>query len=1319
MMIEKVQGRVCSVASSSAFGSTFSRPETILRHSSKALSRYWQVGRWLYSALVVGVIVPALAQGPADLLHYPTVQTLIRFWPATVPVLVAIGGSMIIAWEANRNRIYYKLLERSADNYRQTRQGYRAIAAQLPEHRGTNQPLPPGDAGVPSNSFTIFDQQLYTERANAAAVYSDFISQGTKRILLIVGDGGSGKSTFLLHRMGELSGVLPSGTRPHPCVFINCKLDSLTYATELTAIIKGKLGEELPTILGEGIRGKQHRALVVLVDAINENVALAQDDINVHLTKFAEDYLSKPEYQVYLCVTVRKTYWDEQRRRFASNPTSAKFGWLNYVYLPPKRPIPVPSAETASVLLDDFAEAEFDLAYENYREVYRIEGLIPGERTRSICSNPLMLQVFCISFHDQDIRDLESVRSLVRDLDIFDAYANGALARIAEQVGIPVDEPSAYEETFAERAVRGLLLELALGMVDRGRPFLSDDEVFQIARTRAKEALGLGGLRIQTKDGLYWDGSALKAIISEGIILERGRAVISGRNKVNGIRFVSERYLEYSIGRGLVRRWRVEDLPRDQILADFGRLMEQHIRLRAQGFDNLRLGLGIAVLVAEQSASQLPERLYFDLLQTLARDAEFDWNQLACRIVQQLRTFNLAAQVVADEHRQDVDALLTILDGLAEKNDFVLRWDIELALLHAVDAGHGHAILRHLQTWMKPTAAFSQRLFGGESLGYLFKRRADYRNEVADVLDGIISTATELDFWILRGLMFSVGTMMDALESPAAPGEADLRLREGLELVPGELLRFAHRWWDRSVVLAGQIERDLQGSEEGWLNWRWADESPWTRVNAALAAEQACAHGKCTTSMVGVLRRLWRASADYNPHLSWAAWHVLGVAAGDEATSAQPRSEAAGLRGEIEDEARQKLADDPRAAWVLQAGLPAGQRIPAEVTTPVAVVYHPEYGHTDLHNHPESKERVQAILDFLETAAVPVGQGSQAPLTYVSPYRFSGWDDRKFLRLAHRDGWIRRVQELSRQLALEEKSDIVLESDLEVRAGSYEGAVLAVRGVVCAVDLVLSGPAVRLAIALVRPPGHLAGNKICIFNNVAVAARYGQQVLGDGNGRPAPHVLIVDCDAHHGKSTQDIFYEDDTVLYFSTHQAGVHPGTGRFAERGKDAGAGYIVNVPIPAGSGDRVFAEVLARILAPILDGFRPELIMVSFGTDAYCTDSFSQLELTERSYGELAATLLRYCQEHPQVGVVASLEGGYDMNSMGCCVRQFMDTFCECAPPAGATAAPPESPSSLDRYLLERDAGRKDPAIPESDQRWLADFAALETDLQRQWPA
>lgn len=1317
------------MASLPAFGAAFSWPERLLRRASRPLSGYWRVGRWLYSVLLAGVLIPALAQDPADLLHYPTVRALTRSWPVTVPVLAVIAASLAIARAGYRNRAYYDLLARSAGNYRQARQGYRAIAAQLPG-RGEDAAWPAPGGGPLEDGFAVFDQQLYTERSDAAAVYADFVRQSARRILLIVGDGGSGKSTFLLHRMARLSGVIPSGSRPHPCVFVNCKLDSLTQAAELAAIVGGKLGQDLPAILREGVRGRHDRALVVLLDAINENVAPPRDDINVHLTKFAEDYLSQPEQQVYLCVSVRKAYWDELRRRYASNPVSAAFGWLNYVYLPPSRPAPAPGAETASVLLGDFGATEFDRAYQNYGRVYRIEGRIPGERTRSICSNPLLLQVFCISFHDQDIGDLESVRNLVRDLDIFDAYARGALARVAEQAGIPADEPDALGETLAERAVRGLLLELALGMVELGRPFLSDEEVLHLARTRARDVLRSGNLRIQDKNDLYREGSPLRAIISEGIVLERGRSVISGRAAESGIRFVSERYLEYSIGRGLVRRWRTGDLPREQILAGFRDLMRRHIQLRASGFDNLRLGLGIAVLVAEQTAAQLPDRLYFDLLQTLAKDGEFDWNQLACRIIQQLRTFNRGAQD-GPRPAADVDGLLAILDALAEKNDFVLRWDIERALVHAVDAGEGQAILRHLQNWMKPTAAFAQRLFAGESLGYLFKQRADYRKEVAAVLEDMVASVPELDFWLLRSLMFSVAAMTDALDG-AAPdgtpgdgtglGESDQRLRDELGLVPWELLGLARRWWDRSVVLASQIERDITGNPQRWLDWSWADESPWTAVNAVLATERPCAGGRCTESTVAVLERIWRSPAGYDPHLSWAVWHVLGAAAEGRATAGPANGAAARLRAEIEVQARGQLAADPRAAWVLQAGLPPGQRVPAEVTTPAAVVYHPEYGHTDLHNHPESKERVQAILDYLETWPA-VGPDGRPLLTYVSPYRFSDWDDQRFLRMAHQDSWIRRVQELSRQLAVAGKPDIVLESDVEVRAGSYEGAALAVRGVVCAVGLVTSNPALQLAIALVRPPGHLAGNKICIFNNVAIAARYGQQVLATGTRR-RPHVLIVDCDAHHGKSTQDIFYDDDTVLYFSTHQAGVHPGTGRFTERGRGAGQGYTVNVPIPAGSGDRVLTEVLRRALALILNGFRPELILVSLGTDAYCADEFSQLELTGRSYGELAGTLRRYRARHPQTGIVASLEGGYDVASMGCCVREFVCSMCgagtdgtDGADGAGPGARPACSP--LDRYLLAQDAGEPPPALSAGDRQWLADFAELEDRLRQQWPA
>jgi acetoin utilization deacetylase AcuC-like enzyme len=1304
---------------SSLFDSRLSPLESMLRRWSGALRRYWQFGRFIYIALLAGVILPALVQQPGNLFHSTTVRVLLRFWP-TIIVIVFLGISMVIAWEAERDWGYYRLLNRSADNYHRVRRGYRAIAAQLPDYQAAIQLPESSDTEEPLDGLAIFDHQLYTERAQALAIYAEFVRQQKKRILLIVGDGGSGKSTFLLHRMGELSGALPSKVRPHPCVFVNCKLDHLTDMSELVSIIQDKLGEGLSDILSKNVRQKRSRALVIFVDAINENVAPVRDDVNVHLTKFADDYLNpKHKHEIYLCVSVRKTYWDEQRRRFSNNPTSAELGWLNYVYRPSSGTTLASGAETASMLLENFAGPEFDAAYEKYREVYRIEGTIPDERTRNICSNPLMLQVFCISFYNQDIRDLDIIRNLVRDLDVFDKYAGGALVRAADDIGIRADEPVRDGETFAERAIRGLLLEIALGMVEHGRPFLSDDEVFHIAQTRAPDALVIGGQRIETVSGLYREGSALKAILSEGIILERSKAILNGRHSVSGIRFVFERYLEYSIGRALVRRWRLDNSEPDQIFADFRRLMGQHVLLRGQGFDNLRLGLGIAVLVAEQTPDDFPRPIHLDLLRILGQDAEFDWNQLACRVMMQLRTFNRADLATANEHYSDVDALLAILDGLAEKNDFVIRWDIERALVRAVDAGEGHAVLEHMRAWMKSTAAFSQRLFSGESLGYLFKQRADYRQEVIGVLKEIVETSSTLDFWILRSLMFSVGTMMDALESDAAPGPADTSLEDELRRLPGKLLELSRNWWDRSVVIADQIERDaMQDKLSPWLGWLWGDESPWTRVNAALATEQACIQGRCGTNTVRLLESLWLASTDYDPHVSWAVWHVLGQAIASGATPEESRLEAPRLRSQIAEVAGQHRSD-PRAAWVLRAQDASADDIPAGSIGPVTVVYHPEYGHTDLHNHPESKERVQAILDFLQAQDHAGAGGREALLSYVSPYSFRDWEDQEFLRKVHGDGWIRRVQELSSQLAAEDNSDIMLESDLEVRAGSYEGAALAVRGAVCAVDLVTSMPSVRLALALVRPPGHLAGNKICIFNNIAVAARYGQQVIGAKNGDQKPHVLIVDCDAHHGKNTQDVFYQDGTVMYFSVHQAGVHPGTGRFTERGKGDGAGCVVNVPIPARSGDRVYIEVLQRILQPILNGFKPELILVSLGFDAYCEDSFSQLNLTERSYSEFAAVLLRYCQEHPAVRVAASLEGGYDLNSMGSCLWQFVSTFCEWASPADHESAASAGTSWLDRYLLERDAGNPVTAIADRDhQQWHEDFVALETALRNQWP-
>ena len=221
-----------------------------------------------------------------------------------------------------------------------------------------------------------------------------------------------------------------------------------------------------------------------------------------------------------------------------------------------------------------------------------------------------------------------------------------------------------------------------------------------------------------------------------------------------------------------------------------------------------------------------------------------------------------------------------------------------------------------------------------------------------------------------------------------------------------------------------------------------------------------------------------------------------------------------------------------------------------------------------------------------------------------------------------------------------------LEPDTYVTPHSYEIACLAAGGAVSAVDAVLLGEAHNAAV-LVRPPGHHATRSramgFCLINNVAVAARHAQRA------HDVERVAIVDYDVHHGNGTQDIFYDDPTVLYVSTHQSPLYPGTGSIAETGRGGGRGYTVNVPLPPGVGDDGFFAVFSEVVLPILDQFRPELVLVSVGFDAHWTDPLASMSLSLTGYDRLARRLIDGASAWCDGRIVFLMEGGYDLQVLG----------------------------------------------------------------------
>lgn len=299
--------------------------------------------------------------------------------------------------------------------------------------------------------------------------------------------------------------------------------------------------------------------------------------------------------------------------------------------------------------------------------------------------------------------------------------------------------------------------------------------------------------------------------------------------------------------------------------------------------------------------------------------------------------------------------------------------------------------------------------------------------------------------------------------------------------------------------------------------------------------------------------------------------------------------------------------------------------------------------------HPESPARYDAVMEALSS---PDFSGK---LRRLKP-RAAVDDD---LIPCHAPEYLEIVEE-----AIRRGDEQLPTGDTVISPRSLEVARLAAGGVITAVDAVIEGSA-QNAFCAIRPPGHHAGtyrgSGFCVFNNVAVGARHAQRRHG------IERVLIIDWDVHHGNGTQEIFYSDDTVFFFSTHQSPWYPNTGYPSERGTGAGLGFTMNCPFPAGAGREQIVGAFTERLVPAAESFKPQLVMISAGFDSRLGDPLGEFRLTDDDFAELTRIVMGIARDHADGRLISVLEGGYNLSGLNSATASHVETLCGVETAAG----------------------------------------------------
>ncbi|WP_299115101.1 histone deacetylase [uncultured Winogradskyella sp.] len=1078
-------------------------------------------------------------------------------------------------------------------------------------------------------------EPIYHVRKGAHEKFDRFKTQTKKKCFVITGKAGRGKTSLFCKLASSSTGIYDNGLS----LLLNCpdlKLNKNTLIKKIEASFEGSSLHEISDILKneadlktEDTKGNEPPKLVVFFDAINE---LDRDDDFDVFEVFGQQLneliqLTKSNnYPFLFCVSCRSDFWN----------FFYDHDWVLKDTFEPTL------SQNPSYELGDYPEDEIDDIIKKHFDWFRLKGE-PKGKARIQCQDPLMLRYLCEAYTNRDnddrvkppsLIDVVKVKSpeILQKKRVFDTFVTNIRKRMINRLNRNLKSKNLSEKKIANYTTN-YLISLCELMFKQKRAYITLDEAMAVAKQ-----IDHFDAKLSKNDFDSSDKSIFYMFIDEGLILDKEEE----EGKYN---FVFESYFEYTLGRYIaLKRWgkflnkpNTEDLIKQDLesLLD----LDNQLKEKQQPFTNLVGAIQYAILVTEDDKKYEDSPLLFlDLIQTILHSKHASFIHLQ-KAFATLRISSLLAGFVkkADKKKSDylIRQALSRLRNFAKKSeDFVILWDLENTLEKMAKL-EPEIVTSSMQDWSEENNNRILQIFSTQVLARLSKIELGTSIKVIKNLS--VQAEYKKSFWLSRNLIFAVSEIIK--DSELVLSEKQLK---GIWKILNTLI---------AEKEASIYSKDLAFSTLPYL----------VKGNQKYAEKILDYIHSASISFWGIWNLIfelkeWHKYGDVSTN-SWI-WDVLEKAL--ELDNAQldyiVNETLLSIKLTREHSRYLNLLEKiPVISWSKEkVNTKGGEILDKHKCDKTGLVYTPFYLETSYDNHTECRQRIQAVLNKL----TQLGDTYYNWVLPINPSRaqLEAVHGKRKENDYHSDGtlwenYLVEVKQASNSLKKGEKRKQV--GPAELRYESFEIAKLSAGGVISAIDYIMKNEA-NSAWSLGRPPGHLANNAICILNNIAIGAKYALKEYKETIER----VLIIDCDAHHGKHTAKVFSEDDKVIYLSIHIEGSHAKDGGFPEHiGINKGVGYNFNLMYPSYTTDEAYNYIATKFIEPLALEYKPDLIMISAGFDGHFDDELNPGgAFSEKAYISLSESIFRVMSKL-KIKTVGAVEGGYGLEGLANSITHMMN--------------------------------------------------------------